>query len=400
MTQSVRVSKSAPVSAEGVLYVLAILGILVLFLFPLQRWVAQTGGRWLYILLFSCLLSFLLVRPLRSVARNHGILDHPDVRKLHGEPTPLLGGVAIYVAFAVSLLANSILTPALTGLLVAGTAVVAVSLLDDVRPLPARLRLVVIVLATLVVIYSGTSLTLFPTRTLWGQLVNVLLTIFWIVGITSAMNFFDGMDGLAGGLAAVTAFFLGVIAYQSHQVLLGWVSAAMLGSTLGFLPYNFRPGKRATVFLGDAGSNFLGFVLASLAVLGDWAENNLVDLAAPLLIFGVFVYDMTYITLDRVFSGRVRNFSEWIEYVGRDHLHHRLEHVLGKREYAVVFILGLSCALSVGATVLLMASPRAAVLLIPQAIVILAMVTILERRGRRPAPLDEPAHGREGRRVP
>ncbi len=382
MTHAVPATEPATMTTGRGLYLLAVLAILLLFLFPIQRWFAQTGGRWLYILLFSSLLAFLLVRPIRAVAWHFRILDLPDSRKLHGEPVPLLGGLAVYLAFVVSLLANSILSPAVTALLVAATGVMLVSLVDDVRPLPASVKLAALVVGTLVVIAFGISLTLFPVRTLWGQALNVLLTILWVVGITSALNFFDGMDGLAPGLAAITAGFLGIIAYQSHQVFLGWVSAALLGSSLGFLPYNFRPGRRATIFLGDAGSNFLGFTLASLAVLGEWAENNVVDLAAPLLIFGVFAYDMVYITADRVFSGRVKSFTQWIDYVGRDHLHHRLEAVLGRPEYAVLFIFGMSCALGLGATVLLMASALSAWLLLLQAVVILLMVTILERRGR------------------
>jgi UDP-GlcNAc:undecaprenyl-phosphate GlcNAc-1-phosphate transferase len=365
------------------LYWLALPAIVFLFLFPLQRWFAHGGLRWLHILLFSFLLSFLLVRPIRALAHRSGIMDLPDGRKIHTAPTPLLGGSAIYLAFVGSLLANSILTPALWALLAATTAVFAVSLIDDVRPVPASLKLAIMVLGTLLIAASGISLTLFPTRTLWGQALNILLTLFWVVGITNAMNFFDGMDGLAAGLAAIAAFFLGVISYQSQQVFLGWVAAALLGSTLGFLPYNFRPRKQATIFLGDAGSNFLGFVLASLAVMGEWATDHLVDLVAPLLIFGVFIYDMIYITADRVVSGKVKDFRGWIEYVGRDHLHHRLAQVLGRQEHAVLFIYCLSIALSVGAMVLLMASALSAFWLTLQAVMILLMVTILERRGRR-----------------
>jgi UDP-GlcNAc:undecaprenyl-phosphate GlcNAc-1-phosphate transferase len=386
VSQALPASRPLAVPPGRALYLVALLGIVLLFLFPLHRWFAEAGGRWLYILLFSFLLAFLLVRPARALAWRYRILDYPDRRKLHGEPIPLLGGVAVYVAFLVSLLANSILIPAVTALLAAATAVMLVSLWDDVRPLPAAWKLLVLVLATLLIVYSGISLALFPVGTLWGQLLNVLLTILWVVGITSALNFFDGMDGLAAGLAAITAGFLGIIAHQSHQVFLCWVSAALLGSTLGFLPYNFRPGRRATIFLGDAGSHFLGFTLASLAVLGEWAENSLVDVAAPVLIFGVFTYDMIYITADRVLAGRVRSVREWIEYVGRDHLHHRLATVLGRPEYAVLFIFAMSCALGLGATVLLrLASPLSAVLLLAQAVVILLMVTILERRGRRPS---------------
>jgi len=367
-------------------YPLALLVVLLFFLFPVKSWMAYEGLRWLYIASFSFLLSFLLVRPARAVAKRQGIVDMPDARKLHGEPTPLLGGVAVYVAFVVSLLANSILTPAVWGLLAAGTAVIVISVMDDIRPRSASLKLGILTGAALIVIASGTSLTLFPTQALWGQLLNLLLTILWIVGITCAMNFFDGMDGMATGLAAIASFFLGIIAFQSHQVFLGWVTAALLGSTLGFLPYNFRPGKRATIFLGDAGSNFLGFILASIAVMGEWAQYDLVNLAAPLLIFGVFIYDMVYITVERVVLGKVKNVQEWIDYVGRDHLHHRMEKVLGKKEHAALFVYALSITLGLGATVILMASPRAALLLIIQAVVILLVVTILERRARNGLP--------------
>ena len=379
-------SKSMPVPLGRLGYPLAVLAVLILFLFPVKNWFAQEGLRWLYIALFSFLISFLLVRPTRAVARRQGIMDVPDGRKLHREPTPLLGGVAIYLAFVVSLLVNSILTPAVWGLVIAGTAVVVISVIDDVRPLPASLKLGILILAAGIVIASGTSLTLFPTRVLWGQVLNIVLTILWIVGITSAMNFFDGMDGLAAGLAAITSLFLGIIAFQSEQVFFGLMAAALMGSTLGFLPYNFRPGKRATIFLGDAGSHFLGFMLASLAVMGEWAEHDVVNLAAPLLIFGVFIYDMLYITVERVALGKVKNVREWIEYVGRDHLHHRMEKVLGRKEYAALFVYALSLTLGLVATVLLMASPPAAFLLIFQAVVILLVVTILERRARNGVP--------------
>ncbi len=378
-------SKSVPLPLGRLGYPLAVLAVLVLFLWPVKSWFVEEGLRWQYIVLFSFLLSFLLVRPTRAVARRQGIVDVPDGRKLHGEPTPLLGGAAIYLAFVVSLLANSILTQAVWGLLIAGTVVIGISLIDDIRPLPASLKLGILTVAAVIVIASGTSLSLFPTQALWGLAMNYAFTILWIVGITSALNFFDGMDGLAAGLAAIASLFLGIIAFQSQQVFLGWIAAALLGTTLGFLPYNFRPGKRATIFLGDAGSNFLGFTLASLAVMGEWAEHDFVNVAAPLLIFGVFIYDMLYITIERVALGKVKSFREWIEYVGRDHLHHRLEKVLGKQEYAALFVYALSLTLGLGATILLMSSPAAAFLLVFQAVIILLVVTVLERRGRRRA---------------
>lgn len=374
------------VATGRLLYLSGIVGLLLLclllFLLPARPWFGREGLGGLYILLFSFLLSSTLGSPVRRLAHRFRVLDVPGGRKVHREPTPLLGGVAIYLAFVGTLLANSVLSLAVGGLLLSGTAVFLAGVVDDVRPLPALSKLAVMTLAALGVVGSGTSLALFPTGTAWGQALNALLTLLWLVGIASALNFLDGMDGLAPALAALAALFLGIIAFQSGQILVTWLAAALLGSTLGFLPYNFRPGKAATIFLGDGGSTFLGFTLATLAVMGEWAEDRLVDLAAPLLVFGVYVYDMAYITVDRVLSGKVRSVREWIEYVGRDHLHHRLEQILRSREEVVLFVCALSTVLGATAVALLMASPSAALLLVLQAVVTLLILSVLERRAR------------------
>lgn len=370
---------------KRIAYVALLLLFLGLFLIPVRSWFAEHGGRWLYILLFSASLSGLLVLPVRAVARHFGILDLPDPRKTHGRATPLLGGVALFAAFCFSLLANSIFSSDLLGILTGSALLVAVGVADDVRPVPAGLKLTAQGVAAILVMASGLTLDVLPPALggwTWGA--NVLLTLLWIIGITNAMNFFDGMDGLAAGLGAVTALFLGVLAYQNHQPVLGWLAAATLGSCLGFLPYNFRPHRPASIFLGDSGAAFLGFVLAALAVKGDWAENDpVVALTAPLLVFGIFIYDMVYITIDRIWSGKVRSFKGWIEYVGRDHLHHRLEALLGGRARSVLFIYGMSVSLGLTATVLRHADTRDALLLIAQGVIILLIITILEREGNR-----------------
>jgi UDP-GlcNAc:undecaprenyl-phosphate GlcNAc-1-phosphate transferase len=212
---------------------------------------------------------------------------------------------------------------------------------------------------------------------------NILLTVLWIIGITNAMNFFDGMDGLAAGLSAIISFFLGVVAFQTGQPFLGWVAVAMMGSCLGFLPYNFRIKKSASIFLGDAGSTVIGFVLACVAVYGDWSEASpVVALASPLLIFWILIFDMVHITVDRILTGKVTNFRQWIDYVGRDHLHHRLAAVLGSQRKSVLFIFLMSLCLGTSAVVLRNARPVDAILLIIQAIILVGLITILERRGR------------------
>jgi len=235
------------------------------------------------------------------------------------------------------------------------------------------------------IIGSGIVLDLFP-ETPFGLAGNIFLTFLWVIGITNSFNFFDGMDGLASGLGIITAFFIGVVAFQTDQPFLGWIAIALMGSCIGFFPYNFRLHQPATIFLGDAGSNFLGFTLASLAIFGDWADNNpIVSLATPLLIFWIFVFDMTHITLTRVISGRVTNFKEWINYVGKDHLHHRLEFLLKSKKQSVLFIFFLCACMGISAVVLRYARTVDAILLVIQAAIIVILVTILEAIAKKQA---------------
>jgi UDP-GlcNAc:undecaprenyl-phosphate GlcNAc-1-phosphate transferase len=295
-----------------------------------------------------------------------------------------LGGVSIFIAFFISIAVNGICASELCGIMAGATAVFLVSLYDDAREVRASVKLLVQILASGAVMWSGVVLTVFPLSTgLWGQAANAFLTLTWIVGITNAFNFFDGMDGLAGGLGVILSFFLAVVALQSDQPFLGWIALAMMGSCMGFLPYNFRPWKRATIFLGDAGSTFIGFVLASLAVFGQWSETDPVAaVAPPLLIFWVLIFDMVHITVDRIATGKVHTLREWLEYVGKDHLHHRLMYVLGGKQRSVLFIYLITVCLGLSAVVLRNASPSDVGLLLLQALIIVIVITVLERRGR------------------
>jgi UDP-GlcNAc:undecaprenyl-phosphate GlcNAc-1-phosphate transferase len=363
---------------------LALLGVALALVLPPVRntWHSVYGARWAYILLMSGLISFALTPVVIRLAYVLQVLDYPAIRKVHSEPTPLLGGLAIYCAFGVSILANSILDVQVVAILAGGTIVVVVGVWDDVRSLPAAIKLLAQLLAVAVVAGSGVVLTLFPPS-IPGNLVDAALTVLWLLGITNAMNFFDGMDGLATGLSILTAGFLGLVAAQTFQPFMGWLAAAIVGACLGFLPFNFRPARPAAVFLGDAGSNFLGFVLAALAIKGEWAADNFIDVAAPVLIFWVFIFDMTYITLNRILMGRVRSFHQWIAYVGRDHLHHRFEALLRSKRKAVLLIFLLSICMGLAAIALRNARTLDAALLILQAGIIVGIVSILEQAGNR-----------------
>jgi UDP-GlcNAc:undecaprenyl-phosphate GlcNAc-1-phosphate transferase len=268
--------------------------------------------------------------------------------------------------------------------LAASALLFLVGIIDDFKGIPAWGRLLFQITSTVMVVSCGIVLQVLPkSMGIFSQAGNILLTLFWIIGITNALNFFDGMDGLAAGLGVIISFFLGVVAFQTHQPFLGWIAVAMMGSCLGFLPYNFSLKGNASIFLGDAGSTVIGFVLACIAVYGDWAEGSpVVALASPLLIFWVLVFDMVHITVDRIITGKVTNLRQWIDYVGRDHLHHRLAVVLGGQRKSVLFIYLMSFCLGTSAVVLRYARPVDALLLLVQAIVLVVLITILERRGR------------------
>ncbi|MBC8200200.1 MAG: undecaprenyl/decaprenyl-phosphate alpha-N-acetylglucosaminyl 1-phosphate transferase [Desulfobacterales bacterium] len=285
------------------------------------------------------------------------------------------------VAFNSALLANMVLDMDTIVLLCGGIVVALVSLADDCIGVSARFKLAVQLIVVLILIYFGIVLHLFP-KSIWGYWLNVLFTIFWIIGITNAMNFIDGMDGLAAGIGAIIAMFMGIVAFQTSQPFMGWFAIAMMGSCLGFLPFNFGLKKPASIFLGDAGSTFIGFILAALAIKGDWADNSrIVSFSAPVLIFWILIYDMAYITVERIVTGKVKSLKQWIDYVGTDHIHHRLYNLLCDKKKAVLFIYFLCATLGISAITLRYARPIDGVLLVIQAFLITVIVSIAEYSG-------------------
>jgi len=354
--------------------------IFTLLAFPtIKALFQQLGVRWLYIFLFSFFLSYFLTPIARYIAIKKGVMDHPDYRKIHAHSTPFLGGISIYIAFIMGIINNAIFNKEITVILISTTIILITGLIDDIMGIRALYKLVVQVCATLFMINNGIQLDLFPIHTFWGQSINIFLTLFWIIGITNAFNFFDGMDGLATGLAIIVSFFLGVVAFQTDQPSLGWFSIAIMASCAGFFPYNFKWKAPAEIFLGDAGSTFLGFILSSLAVYGNWSENSpLISVSAPLLIFWIFIFDTCHITIFRIKTGKITNFLEWINYVGRDHLHHRLESLFHSRKISVIFIFLLTICMGLSAVSLRYARNIDALLLILQAVFIVVLVSILE----------------------
>ena len=369
------------------LQTLLALSLVVLFLPTTRSFFFNAGMRWHYILLFSCLATCFLTPLCRALALKLEVLDRPDWRKIHDQPTPLLGGVAVYLAFSIALFLNNVFLPGMKSLLLGAGLIFVMGLIDDVKPLPALPKFILQVAICLIVIFVGDIHLTFFYQSFWAPLLNIPLTVLWMVGLTNAMNFFDGIDGLASSLSIICALFLGILAFNTDQPALGWFAVAIVGACVGFIPYNFRMGKSALLFLGDAGSTFLGFTLSGLAVLGQWSvTSHFVSLAAPILIFGVLIFDMVYVNLSRIKNRQARSFTELLTCVNKDHLHHRLL-FLGFARKEVVFIIStISVCLGMSALIIMDQKFVEGLLGLLQALLILGLVVALMLKGRERVP--------------
>ena len=320
----------------------------VLFWPGVGEWFLKLGHWWLCILLRAFCVAFLMTPVSIVLARRLDVMDRPDhARKLHLRPTPRLGGLAVVVAVLLVTARYALTSTPLLLILIGALAVYLLSLSDDFTPLPAAFRLAIQLGICLLLIAGGIELHTIPNFIPGSRVMNDVLTVLWIVGLVNAVNFMDGIDGLAGSLGFVGAAFFLLIGWETRQSFLAALTAALAGACLGFLPYNWNP---AVTFLGDGGATVIGFLLASVAVWGSWSEGDpVVSLSTPLLILAVPIFDMIYITASRVKNGSVRSVRGWLEYVGRDHLHHRLLKLGMSQRQAVAFIAALSAVLGLSA---------------------------------------------------
>ncbi len=296
----------------------------------------------------SFIIVFLSVPLIRKLAVDHQILDFPDRRKPHKNAVPLLGGVAIYAGVVSGLILDPASFHLFSGLLLGGTLILIVGIIDDIYGLSSRIRLIVQLIAAFAIIGFGSRIDFLP-NTLFGNAGEVILTLIWIIGITNAVNYLDGLDGLAVGTTAISATFFAIIGYFTGQHEICTVSWILTVVCVAYIPYNV---KRNKIFLGDAGSTFIGFTLASIAVIGNWASDNVIRLSVPILILGVPIFDMVFTTIMRIKEGKVHSISEWINYTGKDHFHHRLIDLGLRTRGSVLFIYFITAALGISAVLI------------------------------------------------
>lgn len=268
---------------------------------------------WYYILSFfvAFLLVYVTVPYIRKLAIRIGFVDHPNHRKIHTEPIPLLGGLSMYISVVITAGVFGRAGATFDGIAIGGLLIFAVGIFDDFyktrgKDFKAWPKFLMQIVAALVLIGFGTRIDGvnmpfhhgFFTFPVW---MSVVATVIWVVAITNMINFLDGVDGLASGLSAISAMTLFFIALLKGQDEMAVFAVVLMGSTLGFLRHNFYP---ARIFMGDAGATFLGFVLSAIAVNGAFKSATLVSLVVPVLALGVPIMDTIWVVIRRFRDNR------------------------------------------------------------------------------------------------
>ncbi|MDI6757366.1 MAG: MraY family glycosyltransferase, partial [Endomicrobiia bacterium] len=222
------------------------------------RWAWLLGARWFYVFLVALLMSYSLSELLIPLGYRLKILDIPEERKMHSAPTPRIGGLAVFVAVMVAIFRNLQFSKELSALAAGGAIIYIVGFIDDIKPQKANVRLLAQTAAALVVLLGGVRITSLPSGFPAKLAIEYVVTIIWLIGIANALNFLDGVNGLAAGMAALCAALFFLVAFPTRQSYLAYTTMALSGACIGFLPANMRGG----IFLGDAGATFIGFMLA------------------------------------------------------------------------------------------------------------------------------------------
>ncbi len=278
-----------------------------------------------YVYVFAFLLAFfisLIVTPLtKPLAFKFKVLAHPNARSMHKTPTGLLGGLAIFSGFMITMLVTMLFvkdfrTTQFYGFMAGGVIIWVLGVFDDKYALSAKIKLLGQVIAAIIVIATGSTINFYnwPLPDFLNNYGSVL-TFFWIIGIINAINIIDGVDGLAAGVSAISSLCMAILCFISGTPTAVILSAALAGSTLGFLPRNFHP---AEVFMGDNGAMFLGYVLAVSSIIGVYKEYALLSVIISFLVLAFPIFDVSFAILRRALNGKPIMIAD------RGHLHHKL----------------------------------------------------------------------------
>ncbi len=332
---------------------------------------------------FSFVVAFIIAFAatpfVKKFAFKIGAVDVPkDNRRMHRKPMALLGGLAIFLGFLISVLCfadfflpSGAINKGLIGILLSSIIIVILGIFDDIKPLSAKFKFVIQILAAAIPVlldvrvfaisnpFSPDELIRLP------EWISITFSIFWIVGVTNAVNLIDGLDGLAAGVSSIASVALLSILLLQHNVTgsLVVLAAALAGACFGFLPYNFNPAK---IFMGDTGATFLGFILACISIQGPF--KTYVAFAVPMLVLGLPIFDTLFAIIRRLLKGQSPMSPD------RGHLHHKLIDKGFSQRTSVIILYGLSIMLAISAILMLFGGFTRALILIISVLVFAVMV--------------------------
>jgi len=321
-----------------------------------------------YIAFFSAIIiSFVLTPLARKLAFKVGALDVPkDARKIHNKPMPYFGGIAIYVAIMSCMFVYMPHDKTNISIMIGATIIVLTGIVDDMYGMPAKIKLIMQIIAAAVAIKGGVRIH-FITNPLSQSGMSLLrdftipITLFWIVGITNTINLIDGLDGLASGVASIAATTLLFTAALKGYDFIVMQCAIIAGACLGFLPFNFNPAK---IFMGDTGSLLLGYMLSVTAILGMVKSVAAVTLVVPIFALGLPIFDTTFAIIRRFINKKP------IMEADKDHLHHKLMRKgLNQRQTVLVMYL-ISMMLGLAAVIVSDSDPATGIMVVGVVIVL------------------------------
>ncbi len=312
------------------------------------------------VMLCAFLITFTTTPIARVIAYKVGAIDVPkDKRRMHKEPIPRMGGLAIFLGFAITVLIFGEINLASVGMLVGASLLIVVGIFDDIYSLPALLKLAFQLLCSAIATVMGNvvpGVTIFDKYISFG-VFSIPITILWITALINAVNLIDGLDGLSCGVSAISSVSLLLSAFFLPEPSLAIILliAALSGSCIGFLPFNFNP---ASIFMGDTGAMFLGYSLAIISIQGFFKVNALMSFWIPFLVFALPIFDTSFAFLRRIFHGK-SPFSP-----DRSHIHHKLIDMGFTQKQSVMILYSICGMLGVSAVLFAKGSASSGFLII------------------------------------
>ena len=303
----------------------------------------------LFAFILALAISFACTPAVRMLAIKIKAVDVPkDNRRMHKVPIPRMGGLAIFAGFLVSVLFFVPLGTEFRSILIGALILVVLGIIDDIMALKPKTKFAGQIIAALIPALSGVSIHGIVNPFVPGQystlgIFSIPLTVIWIVGITNAVNFIDGLDGLACGVSAIATVTMFIIAVLFGEIYIALMMAALAGACLGFLPYNMNPAK---IFMGDTGSMFLGYILATVSIQGLFKFYAVISFAVPFILLGLPIFDTGFAIVRRLLKGQSPLQAD------RGHVHHRLIDLGFDQKQSVAILYAFSALMGLTAVIL------------------------------------------------